>query len=217
MRRDQHAISAIVKRDTSFKRAQVEYEKVTDSQTSRLRLKLADVKVQLRVANERIHQLETQHTEALFDAVIEHQKRQKEFSCGICWEIINSPDALVQCGHSYCHTCILNLLKSSTSPIFGPAARAPSCPSCRHSATKVPIANYELESAVEALINADVFEPGPAVKRAQDDYKKWFPVNAFNGASRPSGIASSNFPAYRSRQNMGREDEWGTSIWRLNA
>ncbi|KAJ7728474.1 hypothetical protein B0H16DRAFT_1777542 [Mycena metata] len=188
----------------SAQRAKLEYEIVTGKQISRLQIKLADTKMRLQAAQNSFNDLEKQTNRALCDAVIKHQKlqcldtMQKDFSCSICWEIINSPDV--------------------------------------HRVTEVPVANYELETAVEALMKADIFKRGPVVKRLPHDYKKYFPEINVDRTSRPSRIGPHrythqprrvridprfrqphlNSPAYRPRRNPGSENEWDTSIWGSN-
>ncbi|KAJ7731032.1 hypothetical protein B0H16DRAFT_1469279 [Mycena metata] len=215
----------------SAQRAKLEYEIVTGKQISRLQIKLADTKMRLQAAQNSFNDLEKQTNRALCDAVIKHQKlqcldtMQKDFSCSICWEIINSPDV-----------CILDLLNTSYSPFVGHATHTASCPSCRHRVTEVPVANYELETAVEALMKADIFKRGPAVKRLPHDYNKYFPEINVDRTSRPSRIGPHrythqprrvridprfrqprlNSPAYRPRRNPGSENEWDTSIWGSN-
>ncbi|KAJ7721708.1 hypothetical protein B0H16DRAFT_1469529 [Mycena metata] len=214
----------------NIQRAQKEYEIVTETQMSRLRIKLADTKLRLQDAKDGIRDLERRTTGVLCNAVIELQNRQrlvttqKEYSCGICLDLLNSPDVFVQCGHSYCHTCILGLLKASSSPLIDPTTPPPSCPSCRRRVTEVPIANYGLETAVEALINAKVFPRAPTVKRLPDDYKRYFPKNLFDHTPRSSragvhrrsrGPRRNRFNprSHHSRPNQASEDEWDQTGW----
>ncbi|KAJ7775281.1 hypothetical protein B0H16DRAFT_1449915 [Mycena metata] len=147
-------------------RSKLECEIVTGKQMSRLQIKLADTKMRLQAAQKRFDDFEEQTSRALCTAAIEHQKlqrliaMQKEFSCGICWEVMNSPDV--------------------------------------SRVTEVPIANYELETAVEALLKVDIFKRGQAVKRLQDDYKKYFPETVFDHTWRHSSIGNHRY-AYRQR------------------
>ncbi|KAJ7734615.1 hypothetical protein B0H16DRAFT_1767105 [Mycena metata] len=226
-----------------IERAKTEYERVTESQTSRLRLKLADTKLHLQEAKDSIRELETRNSGALCKAVIERQKHQRlvamqcEFTCGICLNLLNAPDVFVQCGHSYCHTCILELLKASISPPIDLSIRSRKCPFCRCLVSEVPIANYALEGAIEALIKAQIFERAPAVDRLPDDYKKYFPKIRFDRTPRASVAGAHRqlreLPHHRcnahsyhssrvtfsrhSHRTLAGEEEWDTSAWSSNA
>ncbi|KAJ7752955.1 hypothetical protein B0H16DRAFT_1836104 [Mycena metata] len=103
------------------RRGKLEFEIVTGKQTSRLRIKLADTKIRLQAAQKRFDDLEEQTGRALCDVVIGHRKlqclaeTQNEFPAVNVWKFSILPRAinLVQCGHTLCHTCIIDLMKSS--------------------------------------------------------------------------------------------------------
>ena len=52
---------------------------------------------------------------------VSHQRL--DFSCSICWELLNGP-VLINCGHTFCLVCLESLLNASDSDVFA-------CPNCR--------------------------------------------------------------------------------------
>ncbi|KAJ7720711.1 hypothetical protein B0H16DRAFT_1474286 [Mycena metata] len=156
-----HSLCSMLKHTESklhgIQRAKIEYEVVTNTQLSRLRLKLAEAKKQLKDARDGMREFETRVAGALCEAVIDRQNRkrldtmQKEFSCGICLEVLNAPDVQV------------------CTPILDSVNFA------AHRARQSSGDFYELESAIEALVKAGVFQRAQAVNRVAGDYDRYFP------------------------------------------
>ncbi|VDN00961.1 unnamed protein product [Thelazia callipaeda] len=65
--------------------------------------------------------------------------------CPICRMVFQAPEQL-QCGHSFCSTCIGRLCQA-----FVFSDRFPTCPLCRMRITEKPVSNYTLSSLISRL------------------------------------------------------------------
>ncbi|KAJ7769515.1 hypothetical protein B0H16DRAFT_1452696 [Mycena metata] len=116
---------------SGVRRGKLEFEIVTGKQTSRLRIKLADTKIRLQAAQKDSMIWKSKPVEH-FVMWYRLAETQNEFPAVNVWKFSILPTSLY-------------------SPFVGQPAQSASCPTRRHRITEIPIANFDMESAVEAL------------------------------------------------------------------
>lgn len=87
---------------------------------------------------------------------VSHQRL--DFSCSICWELLNGP-VLINCGHTFCLVCLESLLNASDSDVFA-------CPNCRKVHLKAETLlkpSHEMETFIKLCFDDDA----PSDIRAQ--------------------------------------------------
>ncbi|KAI8808890.1 hypothetical protein BJ742DRAFT_254076 [Cladochytrium replicatum] len=131
---------------------------------------LGSLREQLNSANERAQKVEEGlgQTQELLKEVLRNGGDESHLAravhCTICMEPFAEPH-VIDCGHSYCYTCLSLWLKKSRS-----------CPSCRAVVTAIPVRNRALLECVEAHLSR--MEPAAAdmaksrVRREQENFRR---------------------------------------------
>ncbi|KAJ7156628.1 hypothetical protein C8R46DRAFT_1226104 [Mycena filopes] len=132
--------------------AMLEQDRITQLGVARLREKYSNARAALRIALDPLTGRED--ASSIDDATASREKKanlEQATGCAVCLEVMRNPDALTECGHTFCQDCLLNwFIKRRT------------CPTCVVVVDSPPNINGALETAIDGLVQAEIIDFDPA-------------------------------------------------------
>ncbi|KAL0065753.1 E3 ubiquitin ligase [Marasmius tenuissimus] len=123
--------------------------------------------------------------------VQQHEKAlgqvQQSITCQICLDLLYKPYALAPCGHTACHSCLVNWFTSIPPHDGAPAGHRPhtfyyrkkTCPHCRAVVRERPVEVWAIKNIVATLVQSGLLtnippeQPQPQTSAANENKDPW--------------------------------------------
>ncbi|KAJ7175534.1 hypothetical protein C8R46DRAFT_1214005 [Mycena filopes] len=153
LKKAQSKIRAL-KRELAIARLATEEQfKITEAGIVRLKEKHArSTAAMLAAQQDRVTQAAEAESRAKAKIELEKKERMEEaVSCGVCLDIMQKPDSLTACGHTFCQDCLFTWFLSRRT-----------CPTCVAVVKDPPNINGAVESAIDGLVASNIVQHNPA-------------------------------------------------------